>query len=86
MHLRVENSAGDVVKLVRFVPCHDSVPGIGTALVTDDQIKLRRQQVDKLSFGFIAPLKTDHTGTRHRKLQKFNSQCHTIHGGANGRA
>mgnify|MGYP006950046466 CR=1 FL=1 len=62
------------MQFVGLVAGHHRVPGVGTPLVTDDQIELRSQQVDELPFGLIAPLKTNHTGSSHHKLRDLLSR------------
>ena len=73
LHMGMKDAAGDVMQLVRLVTCDDSVSRVGPPLVTNHQVKLGSQQVDKFSLGFITPLKTDHAGSGHQSRSKKKS-------------
>jgi hypothetical protein len=54
-----------VVQLVRLVADNDRVSGIRPALITDDDLKPRCQQIDEFSLRLISPLQPNHTSSRH---------------------
>ena len=56
---------GSCADLERLVADDDRVPGIGPALVTADDIRLLREQVDDLALALVAPLRADDDGRRH---------------------
>jgi hypothetical protein len=62
---RRENPAGKQRELIHLVAHDDGMPRVRAALITDDEIVLRRQQVDDLPLGFVAPLQTDDTRSGH---------------------
>jgi hypothetical protein len=41
------------------------VPGIGPALIADDEIVLAGKEIDDFAFGLVAPLQTNNAGARH---------------------
>ena len=44
---------------------HNGVPGVGAALVADDDIGLGREKVDDLAFALVAPLGSEHAEGGH---------------------
>ena len=54
-----QDSAGNMVQLIRLVADDDRMPGVRPALIADDDLKPRSQQIDELSLGFVSPLQTN---------------------------
>lgn len=85
-HVRIQNPAGNVVQLVGLIAHHHRVPGVRPALVADHDLILRREQIDQLPLGFVAPLQPDYARTRHEKTPYILGLCseskHAILGGA----
>ena len=46
------------------------MPGVGPALIADDDVVLFGEQVDDLALGLVAPLQSDHASSRHRTALK----------------
>jgi hypothetical protein len=61
----IQNSARDVMQLVRLISDDNRVAGVGSTEKTDDDIELRTQQIDKLAFRLVSPLQSDYTGSWH---------------------
>ena len=61
----IQNTAGHVMQLIDLIADDDGVPRICSAQEPHDDIKLRAQQIDKFPFGFVAPLQSNHTSSRH---------------------
>src|SRR5205814_6848681 len=57
--VRVEDPAWDQMELERAVLVNDRVTGVVSALESDDDIRLLRQEVSDLAFALVAPLSTD---------------------------
>ena len=72
-HARRQNAAGNVVQLVGLVADDDRMPGVGPALIADDDLVPRGQQIDELPLGLVAPLQTDHARSRH---DRFSDRKH----------
>ena len=64
LHLGPEDAAGHQRELEGLAVADDGMPGVGAALVADDDIVLLGQQVDDLALGLVAPLQV-----RSRKSQ-----------------
>src|SRR5439155_17594335 len=56
---RVDDSGGEEAQRVMLVGELDRVPGVVTALKAGHDIEVVAQQVDDLSFSFVAPLRSD---------------------------
>lgn len=65
-HPRIENSTGNVMQFVNVLAHDDGMTGVGPALLADNDVKLRGQQIDELTLGLVAPLQSNHTRSRHR--------------------
>jgi hypothetical protein len=48
------------------------MPGIGAALIADDDVVLLGEQIDNFAFGFIAPLQTNNARGRHDGSPRFS--------------
>ena len=70
LHLGPEDAAGDQRELERLAAGHDGVPGVGPALVADDDLVLLGQQIDDLALRLVAPLQSDHARARHSRGPK----------------
>ena len=68
LHLGPKNAAGDQRKLERLPVHDDGVPGIGPALVANDDIVPLGEKIDDLPLGFITPLQPNDTRGRHDLL------------------
>jgi len=55
-NVRMKDAGWDQMKNVLVAADDDGVPGIGTSLVTGNDIDVFTQKVDNLSFAFVAPL------------------------------
>src|SRR4029079_14855550 len=67
---RRKNAAGNQREFIRLPLRNDGVPGIGAALVADNDVVLLSQQIDELALGFVAPLQTNDTSSGHNRPQK----------------
>ena len=67
-HVRIEDAAGNMVQLVGLVADHHRMPGVGSPLVTDDDIKLGSEQIDEFPLRFVPPLQTDDASTWHARV------------------
>ena len=61
-----DHAARRLADLERLVADDDRVPGVRPALVTADDIRTLREQVDDLALAFVSPLRADDDGRRHR--------------------
>jgi len=61
----VENAGRDQVDRETALLVDHRVTSIGAAVSTDDQVRVPRQQVDDLTFTFVAPMATDDRGNWH---------------------
>ena len=53
---------------MNFVPFDvDGVAGVVSALIARDDVEARRQQIDDLSFAFVAPLRAEHSEIHNRR-------------------
>ena len=68
LHLGPKNAAGDQRKLERLPAHDDGVPGVGPALVANDDIVPLGEKIDDLPFGFVTPLQPNNTRGRHDLL------------------
>lgn len=59
--VRVEDAAGDVMEFVGLVTDDDGVTSVSASLVADDNFLVGCEQIDQLTFGFVAPLEADDT-------------------------
>jgi hypothetical protein len=59
-----KDACGEQRELVRLSGMNDGMPGIGPAVVADDDIMLLGEKIDDLALGFVAPLQADNTGSR----------------------
>ncbi len=62
---RVQDAGRDQMKNIFLPFCDDRVAGVASSLVTDNDIRLRGQDVNNLSFSFISPLSTHQNGVWH---------------------
>ena len=58
---------GECADLVRLVADDDRVPRVRAALVTADDIRVLREQVDDLALAFVSPLRADDDGRKHAR-------------------
>ena len=73
--LGIEDPGGNQVEGVLLVAHHDGVSRVGAAVVADDGVVLRGQEVDDLAFALIPPLKADDGGVAHMRWQRtFTAQ------------
>ena len=63
--LATHDAARQRTDLVRVVADDDRVPGVRSALVAADDVRVLREQVDDLSLPLVAPLRPDDDGRRH---------------------
>ena len=68
LHVRPENAAGNQRELERLPVHHHSMPGVGPALVADHDIVAVGKEIDDLPLGFITPLQSNDTRSRHDLL------------------
>lgn len=54
------------MQFVDFLSADNRMACVGTPLITDHDIVARSEEIDQFAFGLIAPLKTDHAGSRHK--------------------
>ena len=54
----VHDARGNLVQAVLLIAHHDGMPGVVTALVADDAVKLGCDQVADLALALVAPLGT----------------------------
>ena len=63
--VRPDDAGGEERELERLPVDDDGVPGVGPAVVPDDEIEPVAEKIDDLPFGLVAPLQPDHARTRH---------------------
>ena len=68
LHVGPKNAAGDQRELERLPVHDDGVPGVGPALVANDDIVPLGEKIDDLPLGFITPLQPNDTRGRHDLL------------------
>ncbi len=56
---------GQQRELERLAVGDDGVPGVGPAVVADDEVELVAEQIDDLALGLVAPLQADDARTGH---------------------
>src|SRR5207249_1767576 len=66
--VRVQYAGGQQGKLVGAVAADDGVAGVGAAVVADDQVVGRGEEIDDFPFGLVAPLQADYAGAGHAIL------------------
>ena len=54
------------------------MPGVGAALVADDDVVLLGEQVDDFAFGLVAPLQSNDTGARHAVCSSTNEDLRRL--------
>jgi hypothetical protein len=62
---RFEDAGRKERKFKSLSATDDSVTSVGAAVVPDDKVMAIAEQVDDLSFGFVAPLEADHARASH---------------------
>ena len=63
--VRAEDAAGYMMKLIDVLAVDHGVARIGAALIANDNVGVRSEQIDKFTLGFVAPLQTDNARSRH---------------------
>src|SRR5437867_10572292 len=58
-HFPLKNSGWDPVQNVTAISKADGVTGVVSALVSRDAVEFLRQDIDDLTFSFVAPLHAD---------------------------
>ena len=58
-HFRLKNSGWDQVQNVTAISKADGMTGVVSTLVSRDAVEFFRQDVDDLTFSFVAPLHAD---------------------------
>ena len=66
--IRVGDYFTGAMSYLTFFADDDRVTCVGPTLITDDDVVLLSQQVDNLPFGFVAPLQSNDTSSRHATL------------------
>ena len=61
-HARPKDADGEQMRRVFLVPDAHGMPGVGPAAIADDDVGVLGEEIDDLSFAFIAPLQADDAG------------------------
>ena len=65
LRVRVEDARRHEVELEGAVLIHDGVPRVVATLISDDHVRLLREEVGDLSLALVAPLGSDDGGHGH---------------------
>ena len=65
LRVRIEDAGRHEVELERAVLIHDGVTGVVAALISNDHVRLLREEVGDLSLALVAPLGSDDGGHGH---------------------
>ena len=71
----MENGRRQQMQYVFLVADPDGMPGIMAALIADNDVEGRREQVDDFTLPFVPPLRTDDTQVEFVLIRLGNNRC-----------
>ena len=76
--LRVKYACGDHVELELPIGVHDGVAGVVAAAIPDYEIGILREEIDDLTFTFVAPLGADNRDYWHLRSFRIRSRVRAV--------